>query len=138
MMPEFRHFEMTDSRAVIILLQEVLPADQPHNEPAAVLQLKHRTDHLSFVATIDGTVCGFVMAGFDGHRGWLYQLAVHPTRRRSGVASGLVKYAAECLRNLGCEKLNLQVREGNAAAESFYESLGFIKEPRTSMGKLLS
>lgn len=55
-----------------------------------------------------------------------------------GVASGLVKYAVECLRNLGCEKLNLQVREGNAAAESFYESLGFIKEPRTSMGKLLS
>jgi ribosomal protein S18 acetylase RimI-like enzyme len=137
MKPEFRPFEIGDTEAVVTLLREVLPDDQPHNEPAAVLALKMRTDNLSFVAIMEGTVCGFVMAGFDGHRGWLYQLAVDPNKRRSGVATGLVKYATSHLRKLGCEKLNLQVRDGNAAAESFYESLGFMKEPRTSMGKLL-
>ena len=109
MTPEFRHLEIADTDAVVTLLQKVLPDDQPHNEPA----------------------------GFDGHRGWLYQLAVDPTRRRSGLATGLVRYATECLRALGCKKLNLQVRERNVEAESFYESLGFIKEPRTSMGKLV-
>lgn len=137
MKPEYRRFEMGDTEAVVTLLREVLPDEQPHNEPAAVLALKMRTDNLSFVAAMDGVVCGFVMAGFDGHRGWLYQLAVDPGRRRSGVATGLVEYATEWLSKQGCEKLNLQVREGNAAAESFYESLGFTKEPRTSMGKLL-
>jgi len=137
MKPECRPFVLGDTDAVVALLREVLPDDQPHNDPKAVLVLKTRTDNLSFVSIIDGTVCGFVMAGFDGHRGWLYQLAVDPDKRRSGIATGLVKYATERLRKLGCEKLNLQVREGNAPAESFYESLGFTKEPRTSMGKLL-
>ena len=137
MTPEFRHLEIADTDAVVTLLQKVLPDDQPHNEPAAALKLKMQTDKLSFVAIVDGTICGFVMAGFDGHRGWLYQLAVDPTRRRSGVATGLARYATECLRALGCKKLNLQVRERNVEAEAFYESLGFIKEPRTSMGKLV-
>ncbi len=93
MKPEFWPFERNDTEAVTTLLKAVLPDEQPHNEPSAVLELKTRTDNLCFVATMDRTIRGFVMGGFDGHRG------------------------------------------------SFYESpgfiLGFIKEPRTSMGKLL-
>jgi ribosomal protein S18 acetylase RimI-like enzyme len=70
------------------------------------------------------------------HGKWLYLLAVDPKSRRSGVATGLVTYATDQLRKSGCEKLNLQVLDDNASAEPFYESLGFIEEPRTTMGKL--
>lgn len=56
MKPEFRFFEMDDTETVVNLLGEVLPDTQPHNEPAAVLELKSRTDNLSFVATIDGKI----------------------------------------------------------------------------------
>ena len=137
MKPEFRHFSAPDTEDVVRLLNTELPDDQAHNEPVSVLRLKAQSDDLSFVATVDGVICGFVMAGFDGHRGWLYQLAVDPACRRSGIATGLVRYAMRCLQDLGCRKLNLQVREGNDQAESFYLSLGFSREQRISMGIVL-
>ena len=68
MTPEFRHLEIADTDAVVTLLQKVLPDDQPHNEPATALKLTMQTDKLSFVASVDGAICGLVMAGFDGHR----------------------------------------------------------------------
>jgi hypothetical protein len=68
MKPEFRPFERNDTKAVATLLRAVLPDEQSHNEPSAVLELKTRTDNLCLVATMDSTICGFVMGGFDGPR----------------------------------------------------------------------
>ena len=82
MMPEFWPFERNDTEAVTTLLKAVLPDEQPHNEPSAVLELKTRTDNLCFVATMDRTIRGFVMGGFDGHRGSLYQLDRSPAQTR--------------------------------------------------------
>jgi len=77
------------------------------------------------------------MVGFDGVRGWVHKLAVHPEAQRRGLASRLMHRAEQGLRNLGCAKLNLQVRASNLQVIAFYESLGFSVEDRASLGKPL-
>jgi ribosomal protein S18 acetylase RimI-like enzyme len=74
-------------------------------------------------------------AGYDGHRGWLYAVAVGRQYRRSGVGTALVRKAEAALRELGCNKINLQVRAGNAAVTDFYSRLGYAVEERISMGR---
>ena len=74
------------------------------------------------------------MAGYDGHRGWLYAVAVDHPHRRHGIARRLVAHALDALRQLGCIKVNLQIRSDNAQVVAFYESLGFCVEDRISMG----
>ena len=90
-----------------------------------------------FVAEDTGVIIGTAMAGYDGHRGWLYSVAVDPQQRRNGIGRGLVKLAIQTLKSLGCVKVNLQVRATNSQVVEFYESLGFAVEDRISMGKLL-
>ena len=85
----------------------------------------------------DGALAGTCMAGYDGHRGWVHLVAVHPEHRRCGVGATLMQRAAELLAAAGCPKLNLQVRAGSPEAVAFYESLGFVVEERVSMGKRL-
>lgn len=92
---------------------------------------------LVFVAECDGKVVGTTMAGYDGHRGWLNGVAVHPYHQRQGIASALVHHAIAKLHAFGCIKLNLQIRDGNDAVVAFYEALGFEVEPRISMSKLI-
>ncbi len=82
-----------------------------------------------------GDVIGSIIAGYDGHRGWLYAVAVAPEHRHQGIGSALVETACERLRVLGCNKVNLQIRSENASIGKFYRKLGFEEEPRISMGR---
>jgi ribosomal protein S18 acetylase RimI-like enzyme len=75
------------------------------------------------------------MAGYDGHRGWLYSVAVHPSHRREGLGAKLVRHAEDALITRGCMKINLQIVSANASVADFYEALGYSIEPRISMGK---
>ena len=75
------------------------------------------------------------MGGYDGHRGWLYAVAVDPRMRQRGIGRALVEHACAELAARGCCKVNLQVRNGNEAAARFYESLGFDRELRISFGR---
>lgn len=121
---------------VIQLWSRVFGYDTPHNEPSLVIDQKLAVkDNLLFVAVVDGKVIGTVLAGYDGHRGWLYSLAVAPDRRLSGVGSALVQHAEHELCARGCLKINLQVLESNSDVVKFYETLGYQVEPRISMGK---
>ena len=92
---------------------------------------------LLLVAEAGGLVVGAVIAGFDGVRGWIYHLAVAPAHRRRGIATRLMRAAADGLSGLGCAKINLQVRATNAAAVAFYRALGYVIEERISMGRAL-
>ena len=83
------------------------------------------------------SVMGTAMAGFDGHRGWLCAIAVHPDDRKRGVGSALVKHAEQALAEKGCCKINLQILTSNQTASGFYEKLAYLVEPRISMGKRL-
>jgi ribosomal protein S18 acetylase RimI-like enzyme len=92
-------------------------------------------DGLLLVALESETVVGTVMAGYDGHRGWIYSVAVAPTHRRRGIGKSLMECAERALIERGCVKINLQIMEGNAAVTEFYEKLGYLVEKRISMGK---
>ena len=132
-----RRYRDSDREALIELWRTVFPDDPPHNEPSAVLAAKLAVDDLVFVADDADRLGGACMAGYDGHRGWLYAVAVHPENRRHGLGRALVEAAMNALRESGCIKVNLQIRADNTAVESFYRALGFATEERISMGRHL-
>jgi len=121
------------------LWQACFPDDPPRNRAEAAIPAKlAQRDGLLFVAEgPTGEVQGTIMAGYDGHRGWLYAVAVDPRHRGLGLGRALVEHACTVLAARGCGKVNLQVRDGNEAAAGFYERLGFVREPRLSLGRTL-
>lgn len=118
------------------LWEQVFPEDPSYNRAAIAIPAKlHIQPELFLIAVERGCVLGTVMAGYDGHRGWLYAVAVSPRARRRGLGSALVRSAEKRLLALGCRKINLQIRAGNEAVAAFYEQLGYGCEERVSMGK---
>jgi ribosomal protein S18 acetylase RimI-like enzyme len=121
---------------VIDLWEDVFGYESAHNRPDLVIDKKMEVDDpLFFVAISDDSVIGTIMAGYDGHRGWIYSVAVQPAHRKLGVGSQLVSHAERALTAMGCMKINLQITEGNEAVADFYTSLGYAVEKRVSMGK---
>jgi ribosomal protein S18 acetylase RimI-like enzyme len=121
---------------VVTLWESVFGYPDAHNRPAVAIDKKLAVkDELLFVALDDAQVVGTVMAGYDGHRGWIYSVAVAPKFRRCGLGASLVRHAESALIRIGCVKINLQILEGNESVTRFYESLGYQVEKRISMGK---
>ncbi|GMV94463.1 MAG: hypothetical protein AMXMBFR82_42410 [Candidatus Hydrogenedentota bacterium] len=130
-----RPFEDADEDAVIELWSRC-GLLRPWNDPRKDIARKMKVQpELFLVGTIDGRVVATVMAGYDGHRGWVYYLGVDPGFRRRGYARGIMKEAEQRLRELGCPKVNLQVRRDNPDAAAYYERTGFSEEDRMSFGK---
>lgn len=132
------YHDATHREEVEQLWRSIFAYQAPHNAPQVVIdeKLKHKDD-LFFVTLERGKVVGTVMAGYDGHRGWIYSIAVSPQRRRRGIASALLDHAIGKLKQLGCLKVNLQIIEDNESTQKFYLANGFSPEPRISMGKKL-
>ena len=132
-----RPYQPADEEAVIAVWQQcdlLRPWNDPRKDIRRKLQVR---PDLFLVSVVDTQVVGTVMVGYDGHRGWLYTVAVSPRLRRQGVGTALVRHAEAALAALGCIKVNLQVRGGNTGAVAFYQKLGFAVEDRVSMGKRL-
>jgi len=118
------------------LWREAFPDDPPRNRAAVAIPAKRAVQPELLLVALDGhAVVGTAMAGYDGHRGWLYSVAVRRSHRRRGVGRKLVAEAEARLATLGCTKINLQVRATNEAVVGFYRSLGYDVEARISMGK---
>ena len=134
-----RVYRKADFAEVRTLWQQVFPDDPPWNraEEAVPAKLAIQPD-LFLVASDGANVIGTIMAGYDGHRGWLYAVAVSESHRRAGVGSALVREAEIRLAALGCRKVNLQIRATNIQVQAFYDRLGYGTEDRISMGKRLS
>jgi ribosomal protein S18 acetylase RimI-like enzyme len=134
-----RVYREADFAEVRTLWQQVFPDDPPWNraEEAVPAKLAIQPD-LFLVASDGANVIGTIMAGYDGHRGWLYAVAVSESHRRAGVGSALVREAEIRLAALGCRKVNLQIRATNIQVQAFYDRLGYGTEDRISMGKRLS
>ena len=123
---------------VISLWNEVFGYEAAHNLPQLVIDKKLTFgDGLFFVALNKEAVIGTVMAGYDGHRGWIYSMAVSTEYRKQGAGTALLEFVEEKLLELGCMKINLQIMEGNEAVKGFYLANGYISEKRISMGKSL-
>ena len=111
---------------------------RPWNDPRKDIARKLRVQRELFLVGVDGDrIAGTLMAGYEGHRGWINYLAVDPERRRRGFARVLMAAAEERLRALGCPKINLQIRNDNADAIAFYRRIGFAEDASVSMGKRL-
>jgi len=123
---------------VAALWREAFPNPQPWNAPEVTIPAKLAIQSDLFLLAIDREqVIGSVLAGYDGHRGWLYAVAVLKAHQRRGIGSALVREAERRLLELGCVKINLQIQSTNASVTEFYRRLGYEVEERVSMGKRL-
>jgi ribosomal protein S18 acetylase RimI-like enzyme len=135
---EIRVYKKEDERAVVKLWREVF-ADAPSwNDPATDIRRKLAIQRdLFLVAAVDSAVVGTAMAGYDGHRGWVYYVAVNPKFRNQGIGRALMDRVEQDLGKIGCPKLNLQVRASDDEVLAFYRKLGYKVEARVSMAKRL-
>jgi ribosomal protein S18 acetylase RimI-like enzyme len=136
-MTEVRPYRPDDEESVVALWA-ACDLLRPWNDPRRDIRRKLTVQPDLFLVAIDGAeLVGSVLAGYDGHRGWVNYLAVAPPHRRRGLGRRLLREAEAGLLAYGCPKLNLQVRAGNATAVAFYEALGFRVDDVVSLGKRL-
>ena len=135
---KIRNYKPSDKNSIISLWKKVLNPQKPHNDPEIAIDIKTKqNDGLFFVAEDKHQIIGTIIAGYDGHRGWLYSLAMHPQHRRKGIGTKLVKKAIGELKKLGCLKVNLQINSDNKEVVEFYKKNGFLIEDRISMGLII-
>jgi ribosomal protein S18 acetylase RimI-like enzyme len=133
-----RAFREGDADAVVALW-EACGLTRPWNDPRRDIARKSTVQPELFRVAVDdtGAVVGSVMAGYDGHRGWINYLGVLPSHRGAGLGRALMAEAEALLAELGCPKVNLQVREGNDDALAFYAALGYAPDAAVSLGRRL-
>ena len=133
-----RPFAPIDTEATVRLWQ-ACGLTRPWNNPYTDIERKLRVQPELFLLGADeeGAIMASVMAGHDGHRGWINYLAVLPAHRRQGHATRLMAEAEALLTQRGCPKLNLQIRAGNEAVIAFYARLGYVNDQTVVMGKRL-
>jgi len=122
----------------IIALWRACGLVRPWNDPEADFRLASESESSTILAVrVDGALAGSAMIGFDGHRGWVYYLAVAPERQGSGLGRALMAAAEDWLRARGCPKIQLMVRTSNHAAIGFYEALGLERQEVVTLGRFL-
>jgi ribosomal protein S18 acetylase RimI-like enzyme len=155
--PGYNPFEKKDSTTFTVGKMELKIRSYRASDPSAVIDLWHRCHlvvplndpqkdiemkcqvqaDLFFVGTIGERIVATVMAGYDGHRGWIYYLAVDPDFQRQGIGRRMMEKAEVALKKRGCPKINLQVRTSNQAVISFYEHMGYSDDDVIGLGKRL-
>lgn len=132
-----REYDEADESAVIALWGRC-GLFVPWNDPVKDIARKLKVDRdLFLVGLADGAVVASVMGGYDGHRGWLYYVAVAPEFQKQGYGRRIVQAVEARLIARGCPKINLQVRAHNREVIAFYESLGYKESDLISLGKRL-
>ena len=138
-MIKIRPYLESDEAVVAELWRAAFPGSPSWNDPETDIRRKLAVQReLFLVATLGAELVGTVMAGYDGHRGWVHYVAVSAKHRRQAIGTALMVNVEERLAHMGCPKLNLQVRAPGHDAVSFYRTLGYEIEQRVSMGKRLS
>lgn len=126
----------TDDEESLVSLWQVceltVPWNNPHKDIARKLQVQ---PELFLVGILDSRLIATVMGGYDGHRGWINYLAVHPDFQGKGYGQEIMNSVETGLREMGCPKINLQIRTVNDKIASFYQKLGFTNDQVVSMGK---
>ncbi|MFE1645435.1 GNAT family acetyltransferase [Microbacterium sp. P01] len=136
-MTSIRPFALRDTESVISLWQAT-GLTKSWNNPHLDIRRKLTVQPELFLVAVEGEdVIGSVMAGYDGHRGWIYYLASDPAHRGEGIGRILVEHVEELLLEMGCPKVQLMVRPGNEDVLGFYDTLGYERFDTTTTGKRL-
>ncbi|HJU18810.1 MAG TPA: GNAT family acetyltransferase [Stellaceae bacterium] len=136
-MNEIRPYREADLDAVVALWREC-GLTRPWNPPAADIAFVRASGHGELLIAADGErLFGTVMVGHDGHRGWVYYMAVDPTRQRQGLGTRLLRAAEAWAAARGVRKLELMIRETNEAVAAFYARCGYRSEPVRVMSRWL-
>jgi len=134
---EIRSYHPNDEDAVVRLWTDcglVVPWNNPRSDIARKIKVQ---GEMFLVACSKDQIIATVMAGYDGHRGWINYLAVHPEHRRTGIGRRMMEEVEIRLRAVGCPKINLQVRSKNTEVIEFYKRIGFTLDDVVSFGKRL-
>jgi ribosomal protein S18 acetylase RimI-like enzyme len=134
---EIRPFQPSDGTAVVRLWKDcnlVVPWNDPHRDILRKLRVQ---PELFLVGFVSDELVAAIMAGYEGHRGWLNYLAVAQHFRRQGLGRKMVAEAEARLREMGCPKINIQIRTGNTEVIEFYRRVGFKPDDVVSMGRRL-
>ena len=134
---EIRPYQPGDEQAVVQLWTDcglVVPWNNPHRD---IRRKREVRPDMFLVGCSAGQIIATVMAGYDGHRGWINYLAVHPNHQRSRIGSRMMNEAEIRLRAAGCPKINLQVRSANTNVIEFYKKIGYVVDDVVSLGKRL-
>ena len=124
--------------AGVIALWQACGLTRPWNDPAADIALARKGSNATvLIGRNNGSIVATVLAGHDGHRGWVYYLAVDPDRRHKGYGRVMMSAAEDWLRERGIEKLQLLVRPDNRSVKNFYQSLGYSEQERIIHAKWL-
>ena len=135
---KIRAYNFKDEKNVIGLWEQCNLLTSSNNPKLDIKRKCQENIDLFFVGEVEDEVIATCMAGFDGHRGWIYYLAVHPEYQGNGFGKAIVKHAEDSLRNRGCPKIDLMVRDTNRKVIEFYERIGFSQEPVIVLGKRLN
>lgn len=134
---EIRAFQIQDESAVVQLWKDC-GLTAPQNDPCKDIACKLEIQPEGFlVGCLNKKIIATVMAGYDGHRGWINYLGVHPDHQKSGVGRLIMNAAQNLLKKAGCPKINLQIRMTNHTAVEFYKRMGFVEDDVLSLGKRL-
>jgi len=134
---KIRAYQAADEAAIVALWKEcglTRPWNDPHKDIAR--KLTQQPD-LFLVGTLGDEIVASAMVGFDGHRGWVYYLAVAERHRKHSLGRALMGEAERLLIERGCPKVNLQVRSSNSGVIEFYRKLGYSVDETVSLGKRL-
>ena len=128
-----------DEAGAAVALWQACGLTRPWNDPHADLALALSSPISTVLAgRLDGRLVATAMVGCDGHRGWVYYLAVDPELQRGGHGAAMMQAAEEWLKAQGAPKLNLMVRADNAAAAGFYEAIGYARSDVMVLQKVLT
>ncbi len=134
---KIRTFQPSDTKSVIALWQDcglVKPWNDPHKDIERKLTVGAE---YFLVGEKDGKIVASAMGGYEGHRGWVNYLAVHPSEQGNGYGRLLMQHLEEQLIAAGCPKINLQIRDTNLDVIKFYEAIGYKQDKVVSFGKRL-
>ena len=135
--PMFRKFKKTDTDAVIKLWETcklIIPWNDPIKDIKRKLSIK---DNLFIIGEINNKIIATAMAGYDGHRGYIYYLAVLPELQKKGIGSSVLSIIEKKLYKLGCPKINLFVRNTNIKVKAFYKTNNYEMQDSQIYGKRL-
>ncbi len=132
-----RPYAPADETAVISLWSRCGLIALQNNPQADIARKLADSPDLFLVGVAGSEIIASVIAGYEGHRGWINYLAVAPEHQKTGFGRQIMDHAESLLRALGCPKINLQVRSTNTQVIAFYQRLGFSVDPVTSLAKRL-